>query len=74
MKNLCMSGPAISSAEWTSGPDTDIGFYRHCDLDEDNDPSSDYEDPLECIICGSFGNSLDSKFICAMILMRVRNV
>ncbi|CAZ86542.1 unnamed protein product [Tuber melanosporum] len=27
----------------------------HCDKDEDNDPSPEYEDPLECI-CGSFAH------------------
>lgn len=28
---------------------------RHCDADEDHDPASDYEDALECSVCGAFG-------------------
>lgn len=28
---------------------------RHCDADEDHDPASEYEDPLECAVCGVFG-------------------
>lgn len=27
---------------------------RHCDQDEENDPAPEYEDPLECTVCGAF--------------------
>jgi len=31
-----------------------IWHDRHCQYTEDQDPSSDYEDPLECVVCAHF--------------------
>lgn len=31
---------------------------RHCQLNEDQDPSPDYEDPLECAVCAAFCKNL----------------
>lgn len=28
---------------------------RHCDADEEHDPASDFEEALECSVCGAFG-------------------
>ena len=28
---------------------------RHCDADEEHDPASDFEEALECLVCGAFG-------------------
>ncbi|PWW74536.1 hypothetical protein C7212DRAFT_298266 [Tuber magnatum] len=46
---------------WQGAEDEDIenptkNLCIHCDQDEDNDPSPEYEDPLECIICSSFAH------------------
>ncbi|KAI5802224.1 hypothetical protein FPQ18DRAFT_6008 [Pyronema domesticum] len=62
------SGPEFSESDAESeepwGGDGDDeeenteGYHQciHCQLNEDQDPSPDYEDPLECAVCAAFSH------------------
>lgn len=60
MKAMCMYAASNTSCckfpEARSETDANTRFNcnRHCDHDEDEDTSSQYEDPLECVICSAF--------------------
>lgn len=47
---------------WAGGPDDEDENVEnshlciHCNYDEDHDPASDYEDPLECLVCLAFSH------------------
>ncbi|TGZ84866.1 hypothetical protein EX30DRAFT_337325 [Ascodesmis nigricans] len=44
---------------WTADEDDDKEAMKlciHCDQDEEHDPATDYEEPLECIVCGAFSH------------------
>ncbi|RPB02531.1 hypothetical protein L873DRAFT_1672922 [Choiromyces venosus 120613-1] len=50
-----------SGEPWQGAEDEDIekpakNLCIHCDQDEDDDPSPEYDDPLECINCSSFAH------------------
>jgi histone acetyltransferase SAS3 len=32
-----------------------LKYSRFCNQDEDNDPAEEYEEPIECALCGQFG-------------------
>lgn len=67
MKAICMYvaiRPVANFQRYIQEPNTDtffFGYNRHCDHDEDDDTSSQYEDPLECVICSAFCECLCSQ-------------
>lgn len=66
MKAICMYAtirPFATLQSYIQEPNANIifGCGRHCDHDEDDDTSSQYEDPLECVICSAFCECLYSQ-------------
>lgn len=91
MKAICMYAairPVANFQRYIQEPNADTGgvFFdcnRHCDHDEDDDTSSQYEDPLECVICSAFCEWLCSQdrlyllrrtVLISYFLKRMRNV
>lgn len=87
MKAICMYAiirPVVNLQSYIQESNANIifGCGRHCDHDEDDDTSSQYEDPLECVICSAFCECLYPKIIytcwggavlISYILKRMRN-
>lgn len=66
IKAICMYAairPVANFQQYIQEQNANIifGWNRHCDLDEDDDTSSQYEDPLECVICSAFCECLRSQ-------------
>jgi hypothetical protein len=52
-KALCMYATTSMECGWDLA--AILMLCRHCDADEEHDPASDYEEALECSVCGAFG-------------------
>lgn len=35
-----------------------LTLFRYCGQDEDNDPGEEFEEALDCALCGQYGMSL----------------